>query len=170
MEILRKEAIDVLAFRDLIGLNREEREAILVDAFQGENWEEEEVEIDSPEHNGEILSYLKYRYRGIKNSYLTQQLNHIFDARVLVVGEVELLLACACCQYKTIERRGEYSVCPICFWKDDGTLDLQDLSPVNLMTLGEARGNYKKAGVVSELFQEALDLDGPFKYVGVLEE
>ena len=26
---------------------------------------------------------------------------------------------CACCGYQTIEAKGDYEICPICFWEDD---------------------------------------------------
>lgn len=26
---------------------------------------------------------------------------------------------CLCCGYKTLESRGEFDICPVCFWEDD---------------------------------------------------
>ncbi|MFC6018432.1 CPCC family cysteine-rich protein [Plantactinospora solaniradicis] len=27
---------------------------------------------------------------------------------------------CPCCGYLTLDSRGEYEICPVCFWEDDG--------------------------------------------------
>lgn len=26
---------------------------------------------------------------------------------------------CLCCGYKTIDNRGDYDICPVCFWEDE---------------------------------------------------
>ncbi len=26
---------------------------------------------------------------------------------------------CLCCGYKTLDSRGEFDICPVCFWEDD---------------------------------------------------
>ncbi|MCM1551810.1 MAG: hypothetical protein NC092_03860 [Butyrivibrio sp.] len=26
---------------------------------------------------------------------------------------------CLCCGYKTLDARGDYDICPVCFWEDD---------------------------------------------------
>ena len=55
---------------------------------------------------------------------------------------------CPCCDYFTLEERGDYSICPMCFWEDDG-LDVDELeqhSGPNHMTLREARKNFLELG------------------------
>lgn len=48
---------------------------------------------------------------------------------------------CPCCDYFSLSRRGEYEICPICFWEDSGQdIDHIDMhSGPNRMTLREAR-------------------------------
>ena len=29
---------------------------------------------------------------------------------------------CLCCGYRTLDTRGEYDICPVCFWEDDAYL------------------------------------------------
>lgn len=29
---------------------------------------------------------------------------------------------CLCCGYQTLDTRGEYDICPVCFWEDDAYL------------------------------------------------
>ena len=57
-------------------------------------------------------------------------------------------LQCPCCDYFTLEERGGYDICPVCFWEDDG-LDLNrldDHSGPNHMTLRTGRVNFQKLG------------------------
>ncbi len=55
---------------------------------------------------------------------------------------------CPCCDYITLPERGNYLICPICFWEDDGLdLDNRDTpSGANRMTLTEGRANFVKFG------------------------
>ncbi len=56
---------------------------------------------------------------------------------------------CPCCDYISLPERGEWLICPVCYWEDDGT-DIDDLdrrSPCNHeMTLREARANFRAFG------------------------
>ncbi len=55
---------------------------------------------------------------------------------------------CPCCDYFTLAERGDYSICRVCFWEDDG-LDIDELdqhSGPNHMTLREARKNFLELG------------------------
>lgn len=58
---------------------------------------------------------------------------------------------CPCCDYITLPERGNYLICPICFWEDDGfDVDKLDLhSGPNHMTLREGRANFKAFGACS---------------------
>lgn len=55
---------------------------------------------------------------------------------------------CPCCDYYTLIERGQYDICPICFWEDDGiNLDqLDNYSDPNHLTLREGRQNFEKFG------------------------
>ena len=61
---------------------------------------------------------------------------------------------CPCCHYKTLEERGGYYICPVCFWEDDGQDDedadtRRAFSP-NHMSLTQARENYRRFGACDE--------------------
>jgi hypothetical protein len=61
---------------------------------------------------------------------------------------------CACCGYKTIEEKGNYEICPICYWEDD---PVQETDPwfeggANTPSLYLAQVNYKKYGAMEERF------------------
>ena len=50
---------------------------------------------------------------------------------------------CLCCGYRTLDERGAFDICPICFWED--VLDIKS-SANHLLTLRQGRENYKKIG------------------------
>lgn len=75
--------------------------------------------------------------------------------------------ACLCCGCLTLDERGGYDICPVCFWEDDaylvvadgeikGVLVDKEVSDEDLLdvpsganhglTLREGRGNYRKFG------------------------
>ena len=59
---------------------------------------------------------------------------------------------CPCCDYFTLEARGRYTVCPVCFWEDDGS-DLDDIdriSSANHIPLRLARANFVRLGAADE--------------------
>ena len=50
---------------------------------------------------------------------------------------------CPCCALPTLAARGEYEMCPVCWWEDDGTDDPEEESAANSgSTLHRARSNY----------------------------
>lgn len=61
---------------------------------------------------------------------------------------------CPCCHYKTLESRGDYDICPVCFWEDDGQddpdADIHQAFGPNHMSLAQGRQNYQKIGAVEE--------------------
>ena len=60
-----------------------------------------------------------------------------------------VLLACPCCGYATLETRGDYEICPICFWEDDGQDDMDahdDRRGPNRCSLASARRSFLVAG------------------------
>ena len=60
---------------------------------------------------------------------------------------------CPCCDYISLPERGNYLICPICFWEDDGQ-DIDELDessgPNHGITLREGRSNFKKLGACEE--------------------
>ena len=55
---------------------------------------------------------------------------------------------CPCCDFFTLDERGGYDICPVCFWEDDGLgVDRPDEhSGPNHMTLREGRDNFRRLG------------------------
>lgn len=79
--------------------------------------------------------------------------------------------ACLCCGCLTLDERGAYDICPVCFWEDDAYLifsedgiegvrvshEVFDETLLDIpsganhgLTLREGRGNYQKIGACIE--------------------
>ena len=58
------------------------------------------------------------------------------------------LYQCHCCDYFSLDSSGDYSICKVCFWEDDGIdVDQPDeRSSPNRMTLREGRRNFQELG------------------------
>jgi len=59
---------------------------------------------------------------------------------------------CPCCDYFTLSLRGQYDICPVCFWEDNGIdIDHQDqVSGSNHLPLCQARDNFRSIGSCDE--------------------
>lgn len=80
---------------------------------------------------------------------------------------------CPCCDYFTLPAGGEYDICPICFWEDDGigtaTPDVR--SAPNRMTLREGRHNFRQFGACDcAMLPHVLPQSGRAEYQRPLEE
>lgn len=52
-------------------------------------------------------------------------------------------LACPCCDYPTLNERGAFEICPICWWEDDGRGDADaTCGPNGDTSLAQARANF----------------------------
>lgn len=164
MKLLRNEALEIVAFRELVSMSIEEREDILIDVYSDEDKYLEIKDYTSPDLNSDIIDYLKEDFKGYVSSYLESQVSSIFGVSVTVIGEVGTLLKCPCCGYKTIESEKQYLICKVCYWEEDGTREDNQYSSVNHMTLKEAKVNYRSIGAVSEMFEEEVDKEASMKY------
>jgi len=62
----------------------------------------------------------------------------------------DLPLRCPCCGFKTLGERGNYEICPVCFWEDDGhdddDADEVLSGPNDNLSLTAGRTNYLEFG------------------------
>lgn len=66
---------------------------------------------------------------------------------------------CSCCDHFTLDGRGDWEICPVCFWEDDGFgLDEADSrSGANHgLTLREARANFARIGACCEAMRSKV--------------
>ncbi len=61
---------------------------------------------------------------------------------------------CPCCDYITLPERGNYLICPVCFWEDDGQdhdkLDVGS-GPNHGITLRQGRRDFQEFGACEEI-------------------
>jgi Cysteine-rich CPCC len=61
---------------------------------------------------------------------------------------------CPCCGFVTLDERGGYDICPVCFWEDDGQedhdADIVRGGPNGRLSLTEARANFRAMGACDE--------------------
>lgn len=62
----------------------------------------------------------------------------------------DLPLRCPCCGHRTLDERGTFMICAVCFWEDDGQDDhdagvVRD-GPNGSLSLMQGRSNYKAFG------------------------
>ncbi|CDR07482.1 hypothetical protein GCM10022420_004250 [Streptomyces iranensis] len=79
--------------------------------------------------------------------------------------------SCPCCGFVTLDERGNYEICPVCFWEDDGQDD-HDADevrggPNRGLSLTEARRNFHAMGASDErrtqFVRDALPHERPSK-------
>lgn len=70
---------------------------------------------------------------------------------------------CPCCGYYTFdeEPKGNYDICPVCFWEDEPIIDENMPGGANKVSLVMARANFKLYGACTEDMKEHVR--GPFE-------
>jgi hypothetical protein len=67
---------------------------------------------------------------------------------------------CPCCGSRTLDERGGYDICPVCFWEDDGQddhdADLVRGGPNGGLSLSEARANYRSFAACERRFVDKV--------------
>lgn len=58
---------------------------------------------------------MPFEYYGVKNEYVLDRLKKINQRITAVGGDEEELERCPCCGYHTLDERGAYSICDVCF-------------------------------------------------------
>jgi hypothetical protein len=74
---------------------------------------------------------------------------------------------CPCCDYVTLPERGNYLICPVCFWEDDG-VDIDEpgaYSGPNHMTLQKGRENFRRFGACAKaMVKNVLPAEGRARF------
>ena len=118
---------------------------------------------ENPEYDPLLRIALQYEFIGVTNTYLERRLLSLGQAAT-VTGAAEAMQRCPCCGYLSLQRRGEYDICGVCFWEDDGTEEEAKYSSPNHQTLGEARLNFERLGAVEPAFVDKVLPDGKERF------
>ncbi len=174
-----EEAISILVEDNLNKLTKEERREQL-EIMMYEDWESdpswsnispevqkdfaEEKEIQNPlneKYDLVLKLWLRTKYSGARNSYILEKIKLLNSEIIEIVGETIELLACPCCGYKTLGEHGNYEICTVCWWEDDGQ-DNSDASqilggPNYGMSLTRSRINFLRYGIYDPSRKDLLN-------------
>jgi hypothetical protein len=177
----REEAIALIVEHDLPLLSAKQREGRVIDWYYGVSEEDPEyaafpaplkellAQGDEPANPMDpvyeplLRCSLKRGYYGVLNAYLEGRLKRL-GRQELVSGDAEPMERCPCCRYLSLERRYEYEICKVCFWEDDGDIELTADSGPNHMTLQEGRENFANYRVMDQKFKGNVLPDGKERY------
>ncbi len=63
---------------------------------------------------------------------------------------------CPCCGYLTLNERGVWDICQVCYWEDDGqddhNADMVLGGPNGVLSLTQARVNFRACGACEERY------------------
>lgn len=178
----REVAIEKLSKKRLSELSSSER-AEQLETMTLENWsgskgwdvlpeslrkefEEGELKDDpsSERYDNVLLIWLQFSLQAISNEYLKKELG--LD---LVEGEPVKFQSCPCCGCRTIEERGNYDICKVCWWEDDGQdnehADKETGGPNYGISLTQGRINFIKYGIYDPERKDLIGMkEEPNKY------
>jgi len=186
--ISRNDAIALLCDADLKNLTPDER-AEQLEIMTREDWAsdpqwltipadvrseiENQDEIEQPtdaRYDPVLRLWLQGRYAGARNEFLASRLQIIGHDYPQIIGGPAPQLACPCCGACTLGSRGDYEICRVCWWEDDG----QDNHNANKvmggpnyqLSLTRGRINYLVSGISDPSRNDLRELQEPSeKYV-----
>lgn len=141
--VSRLEAVEIVAYYVLLRMDKDERYSALIDILSEDEKYEGIEDIWDSCYNPLIIAYQKRKFIGVTNTYLSFLIEKYVGVPCKVVGEEEELHACICCGYRTLEQRGDYDICRMCWWEDDGNTSPDTYSSPNRMTLLQAREDFR---------------------------
>jgi len=176
----RDEAIRILITHRIAELTPMERINLLMDWWAIDSYDSEyaklpdalKIELTQTDHpnNPEDSKYnplicvaLQDCYIGVLNSYLENQLSFLGRTE-RVIGCIEQLEVCFCCGYRSLKPPGAFEICRVCFWEQDGTTELDRISPANHITLRQARLNIQRFGAITMAASRHVLTDGRARY------
>src|SRR5689334_5551434 len=160
--MIRTEAIEALATAELAELSAEER-AEQLGTMRYESWCDdpgwrsvpvgvrEELEHNAlrfpasdPRYDAVLMVWLRHRYAAATNQFLKTRLSALGIDVPRIEGTPARYEPCPCCGACTLDSRGDYDICPVCWWEDDGkdNAGADGASGPNHLTLTQARVNF----------------------------
>lgn len=164
--VSREDAVTLMAWDSLFKLPAEDKEVIVYEYLSENESFEGTIDVENADYNGYIIDYLKEGLKCVSNEYIGRRLSEMFSSDIKILGAPDLYESCLCCGYRTIKSRGEYFICPVCYWEDDGLMDVEGYGHANKMTLKQAIENYKTIGASDAKFEEVASRE-PDKYLKV---
>jgi len=168
-KIVRDDAITILTDDGLAKMSHDER-AEQLECMMSEDWAsdpewrhippnvqrefEEQAEIDDPNsmrYDAVLRLAIKEQFAGATNEYIAELCRDIGHDYESVVGQHAELVPCPCCGACSLSSRGDYDICRVCWWEDDGqdnhNADTVMGGPNYHLSLTQARVNYLESGI-----------------------
>lgn len=118
-----------------------------------------------PRYDGPIIIYISHGYRGATNDYLAQRMSQLGVASVSITGEAPPMKACPCCGRDTLDDRGQFDICVVCWWEDAGqdneSADEAFGGPNENISLSRARANFLIHGIYCPAREDLLPHQEP---------
>lgn len=155
----REQAIALIVDHEMKSLSIEDRATLIYNAWGieegdqefenlSEELKEEILTFDVPQHDVMLPRYdqlvrvvCKLSYSEYPNNVLGIMLQKFSNQSARVEGDEAKKYPCPCCGKMTLGNRGEYDICPLCGWEDDGIEEENKYSTCNHMTLAEGQIN-----------------------------
>ena len=97
-----------------------------------------------------VLGVMTKRIPDPNKSWLENTVEQRFTNVTAAANPDGSLFSCPCCNCLTLNERGGYDICPVCFWEDDGQGDhdaeIVRGGPNYSLSLTQARQNYREFG------------------------
>ena len=143
----RSEALRAFGSKRMINLSKSERKNIVLELL---NEDDSFNNFMSNDYDDAIINFLiETELVGVSNEYLGNRLSDMNHESIKVVGAIEELYPCVICNFRTLNTKGEYEICRVCFWEDDGS-SVDDYSNVNSLNVVDAKNNFINFGAVSK--------------------
>lgn len=89
-----------------------------------------------------------------RDQWFEHTIETIHHRSVFALPQPGVLYCCPCCHYKTLDGRGCFDICPVCFWEDDGqdeenAAQQRPFGP-NHTSLTQARANFQRMRACEE--------------------
>jgi len=89
-----------------------------------------------------------------RKRWFDQYVDAFENRSVIKPAEPGVMYRCPCCNCLTLDERGGYDICQVCFWEDDGQDDADADTvrggPNYEFSLTQARKNYNEFGASSQ--------------------
>jgi hypothetical protein len=178
----RGEALEALTSAR-VALLADHQRVELLEQIQGANWDDApgwesltpavQQQLQSPESpivnprdeafDAALQMVLRHELRHVATAYLDQALTDAGVAHDDIGGEADAGVACPCCGRRTLDRRGDFDICLVCWWEDDGSDNVEVNMPSgpNHVTLLEGRLNVLRFGIYDPRRQDLVAFQHP---------
>lgn len=91
-----------------------------------------------------------------RRQWFERYVERLENHSVVEPSQEGIIHCCPCCGYKTLDERGSYEICSVCFWEDDGQDDkdanIMRGGPNSSLSLKQARANFQEFGACERKF------------------